>query len=568
MQEILKKIPIKTQKDFVYANFEYTKEKEIFSNQIQQQPNDIDSITKKIEKCKNIKKNTVNYIKLTEETKKMIYKDAAFEINHFKYKINNMKNYLLEYNLYICNSFMEDDVIEAFNLAKYMPGCITKYAHNKDVFDKQTETIKTLFVTGFIDFDEFYNTLDEEIDYDDDDKEILAKLVDTQMNDFLHKNIKSLTLLFPKMQFFMDYYNKYQDDLVFFVDTRHVCMVYGMMHILETILKCTEHIVSEIKVINNVIIKCGKYKMIFVHDIEIPKIAYFLVTLYEIEKMLLYILQSFLPTDHFIDLVNLFHIESVCSLGIFKFNRNQIQFKKPNEIESSLLQMSTYCYIHFDVLETDESGAQKNVSHIFFSYFVNDDFMSNIFGSPYLSLNPQSFFIYNKCFSIYIHAQVDKLCSKLKKTYDRLVEIHNYMQNTIPVGSTINKYQNLLQQIVPGSTNKIFDRDQNDKQFVCHSKTILFHGKERQSKYTNFHAVVFSILNCICNSIIASEATILMSYDIIRSKNAIKNVIKHHMQIIENWHDKKFKVEKIDETVLFFQMPKILKIHAKKQKQK
>ncbi|KAM0678728.1 hypothetical protein BDAP_000838 [Binucleata daphniae] len=205
MQEILKKIPIERQKDFLYAHFEYTKETEIFNNHIQQQTNDINNITKQIEKCKNIKKNTSNFIELTEETKKIIYKDAAFEINHFTYKINNMKNYLIENDSYICNSFMEDDVIETFNLAEYMPECSTKYAHNKDIFEKQTETIKTLFVTGFIDFDEFFNTLDEEIDYGDNDKEILANLVDIQMNDFLHKNIKSLTLLFPKMQFFMEY---------------------------------------------------------------------------------------------------------------------------------------------------------------------------------------------------------------------------------------------------------------------------------------------------------------------------------------------------------------------------
>ncbi|KAM0679073.1 hypothetical protein BDAP_000453 [Binucleata daphniae] len=460
---------------------------------------------------------------------------------------------------------MEDDVIETFNLAEYMPECSTKYAHNKDIFEKQTETIKTLFVTGFIDFDEFYNTLDEEIDYGDNDKEILAKLVDIQMNDFLHKNIKSLTFLFPKMQFFMEYYNKYQDNFVFFVDTKHVCMVYGMMHILETILKCTEHLVNEIKVINNVMIKCSNYKRIFAHDIEIPKIVHFLVIKCEIEKMLLYILQSFLPTDHFIDLVNLFHVESVCSFGIFKFSRNQIQFKKPNEIESSLLQMSTYCYIHFDVLETDESGAQKNVSHLFFSYYVNDDFISNIFGSPYLSLNPQSFLIYNKCFSIYIHAQVDKLCNKLKKTYDRLVEICNYMQITVPVGSTFNKYQNLLQQIVPSSSNKIFDRDQNDKEYMFLNKVIFYINKERQSKFTNFHAVVFSILNCICNSILADDATILMSYNIISNKNAFLNVINHHMQIIENWHDKNYKTEKIDDAALFFQMPKVVKIQKKKK---
>ncbi|KAM0677832.1 hypothetical protein BDAP_001683 [Binucleata daphniae] len=310
---------------------------------------------------------------------------------------------------------MEDDVIETFDLADYMPDCITKYSCNKEIIEKQTQAIRKLIDFGVINYKKFFSVLNEEIDYNEDDKEMLAKLVDIQMNDFLHKNINSLTLLFPKMQFFMDYYNKNQDNLVFFVDIKHVCMVFGMMHILETILQCTEHMVNDIKEINGKIIECSNINRIYKHYSINSLFISFCITKCEIERMLLYILQSFLPTDHFIDLVNLFHIEFVCCFGTLRFIKDDYSMQKPNKTESAVLRMSIYCYIYFDALHTDDSDIQKNVTHIFFRYFMNVNVITNIYINPQQCHSLQDLLIRNNCFSIYILRNADKLSENLKE---------------------------------------------------------------------------------------------------------------------------------------------------------
>ncbi|KAM0676733.1 hypothetical protein BDAP_002743 [Binucleata daphniae] len=229
-------VPEMSQNDQADAQFDDVKEKEIFNNHVKQQANDkIQDIKQKIKTCKNIKKNTKNFLELTQEMKRPLYN--IFVVNHKKTieKSKKIKKLMKDKKIYTLNNFMEDDATETFKLADHMPDCITKQSCNKEAFDKQTQVIRKLIDFGRINYKKFFRVLNEEIDYNDDDKEVLAKLVDLQMNDFLHKNINSMTLLFPKMQFFMEYYNKYQDDLVFFVDIKHVCMVYGMMHILETI---------------------------------------------------------------------------------------------------------------------------------------------------------------------------------------------------------------------------------------------------------------------------------------------------------------------------------------------
>ncbi|KAM0678727.1 hypothetical protein BDAP_000837 [Binucleata daphniae] len=210
-------------------------------------------------------------------------------------------------------------------------------------------------------------------------------------------------------------------------------MVYGMMHTPETILKCTEHMVDKMKGNNNYIIACSNGKEIYSYVKIKPNINYFIVIKSEIEKMLLYILQSFLPTDHFIDIVNLFHIELISSFGIFNISKNKSCIRNPPKNDSALQRLSTYCYIHFDALETDNSGAQKNVTHIFFRRFVNEIIITNIFYNKYQHLNTKDLLILNNCFSIYIRKNADTLCDKLRTTYDKLVVIHNHMQNKVPL---------------------------------------------------------------------------------------------------------------------------------------
>ncbi|KAM0676738.1 hypothetical protein BDAP_002650 [Binucleata daphniae] len=318
--ETSQEMPTETQNNHVDNQCDNVKETEIFNNHFKQQSNEmIQDMTQKIETCKNIKKIAKNFMNLTEEMKRPLYNSFATTQNKTIEKNTKIKNYLKVKKLYTCNRFMGKYALKTFDIADYIPDSITKYAYNKEIFDKQTEAIRTIFASGVIDFEKLFDILNEDIVYDNNDKKTLAKRVDIQMKDFLQKNINSLTLLFPKMLFFMEYYNKYQDDLVFFIDTKHVCMVYGMMHVLGTILKFTEHIVNEIKKINSNIIEYSNNKQVYMHNGINSQLSYFLATKMEIEKMLLYILTPFLPTDHFIDLANLFHIEAECSLGIYIF---------------------------------------------------------------------------------------------------------------------------------------------------------------------------------------------------------------------------------------------------------
>ncbi|KAM0677866.1 hypothetical protein BDAP_001544 [Binucleata daphniae] len=407
-----------------------------------------------------------------------------------------------------------------------------------------------------MDFDKFFSVINEGIDYNDDDKEMLAKLVDIQMNDFLHKNINSLTLLFPKMQFFMEYYNKYQDDLVFFEDMKHVCMVFGMMHILETILKCTEHLIKEIKKINNEIKECSNSDRKYVHEGISPTINYYIVIKCEIEKMLLYILQSFLPTDHFIDLVNLFHIESVCCFGILRYITDDVGFIKPNKIESAIQRMSTYCYIYFDALETDGNGIQKNVTLIFFRHFMNVNVITNIYINLQQYLIQQDLLILNNCFSIYILRNANKLSDYLKETYDRLVEIHNYMQSISPPDLTKKNDKNYLETIKTNSYNIIIDIYRDDVYYLPNRLVTHDFYTKTSTKSTSFYAVVCYTLNYICDTILASEAIFLMSYDITSDKNVIEKIIVDYMEIIKNWNNTKYELNRPIETNIMFRKPK------------
>ncbi|KAM0678550.1 hypothetical protein BDAP_000953, partial [Binucleata daphniae] len=480
----------------------------------------------------------------------------------------NIKKLLKDKKLYMLNNFMKDDVIETFNLADYMPDCITKYACNKEIFDKQTQAIRKLIDFGRINYKKFFRVLNEEIDYNEDDKEMLAKLVDTQMNDFLHKNINSLTLLFPKMQFFMEYYNKYQDDIVFFVDIKHVCMVYGMMHILETILKCTEHVVNDIKKINGKIIDCSNGNRIYKHYSINSLFISFCITKCEIEKMLLYILQPFLPADHFIDLANLFHIKLVCSLGIFKNFSNGIRFEKPSKTESAMLRMSTYCYIYFDTLETDDSGTQKNVTHIFFRHLMNVNVITNIYINLQQCLTQQDLLILNNCFSIYIRKNADKLSDYLKETYDRLVEIHNYMQSISPPDLTKKNDKKYLETIKTNSYNITIDI-YRDEDFYLPNRPVTHHFYKKVSKRSlSIYTVFCYTLNYICDTILASEATFLMSYDIISDKNVIEKRIAEYMEIVENWNNTNYNSYKSIDTVISFKKPKFKLLHKAKNKKK
>ena len=88
--------------------------------------------------------------------------------------------------------------------------------------------------------------LNHDIVYDNADKEMLYSIIDKKMNDFLQRNISKLILILPKMQFFMSYYKKCQDDIMFFVDTKHLFMVIAMMHVLETILTPLDKKIEEI----------------------------------------------------------------------------------------------------------------------------------------------------------------------------------------------------------------------------------------------------------------------------------------------------------------------------------
>ncbi|KAM0678544.1 hypothetical protein BDAP_000947 [Binucleata daphniae] len=556
-REVLLKAQIEIDDDQIDAT--YNIPKEIYNNHIQQTNEIAQDATQKIETCKNIKKNTNEFIKLAKETKKPLFVQLTCKKRKYE-KIDKLNDYLKTKSKYTRKKFMEQDVIKTLNLAKYLPVCLTKYTCNKEIFDEQTEAIRNEFNTGLIDFDKFYNILDKEIDYDDDDKEMLAKLVDKQMNDFLHKNINSLTLLFPKMQFFMEYYNKFQDNLVFFVDMKHVCMVYGMMHVLETILKCTEHMVKDIKDINNKMIDCSNINQTYLHYGINFTIIYYLVTKFEIEKMLLYILQSFIPTDHFIDLVNVFHIEYICSLSVFIFVKDNLCIQKSKITESAILQMLMYCYIHFDALETDESGTQKNVTYLFFKYFIDEKFEMNFLPSWYLSLDLKDLLIRNNCLSIYILNNADKLCDNLKEIYDTLVLIHNHMQNMAPPDKKKKENKNILQTIKKNSeSNKIVNEYKKNNNYKLKRRLEYKTYNNQITKFTNFYAIVFFIFNCMCNSIIASESTFIMSYNITCNKNEIKDVIDYFMEIVENWNDTSYKQKKPIDYDLTFSKPKFLK---------
>ncbi|KAM0677695.1 hypothetical protein BDAP_001687 [Binucleata daphniae] len=562
-QDVLLKAQIKIKYDKIDAQFDYSQEKEIFSNHIQQTNEDEQDMPHKIEICKNIKKNTKNFIDLTEEEVKPLLEQVNFCQSKYE-KINKCKNQLKTKKLYSCNNFMKKTVIRTLNLTEYIPDCITNYACNKEIFDKQTEATKTIFYTGAIDFDKFFDILNEEINFNDDDKGTLGKLVDIQMNDFLHTNINSLTLLFPKMQFFMDYYNKYQDDLVFFVDTKHVCMVYGMMHILQTILKCTENMINEIKEINSDIIECSNTNRTYKHYGINSQLSYFYVTKFEIEKMLLYILQSFLPTNHFVDLVNVFHIESICELSFFAFIKGDLCMQKPRKTESAILQMLMYCYIHFDTLETFKPGTQKNVTLLFFRYFIKRKYRMNFTSGWFCNLILKDLLMRNNCLSIYILKNTDKLCSKLKKTYDKLVIIHNHMQNMTVYNKNKKKDKNYLQTIVKnGECNKIISKlKKNGKYEQKRNLKYRFYNKQIIVP-TKFYAVVFFVLNCMCNSIIASQSTFIMSYNITSNKKEIYKVIDYFMEIVENWNDASYTQKNPIEYKLSFSKPTF---HRKKIK--
>ncbi|KAM0678903.1 hypothetical protein BDAP_000688 [Binucleata daphniae] len=527
---------------------------------MQQQNNEIEQDkTQKIASCKNIKKNTKNFLELTEEIKKPLYKQIIYGSEKYT-KINKNKEKLKKNDKHFWNIFMKQDAIKTFDLAKYMPECIKKYTSNKEIFDKQTKDTRKLFSSGVIDFDKFIDILEKEIVYDDIDKETLANLVDVQMNNFLNKNINSLTLLFPKMQFFMDYYNKYQDDLVFFEDMKHVCMVYGMMHVLETILKCTKHMVDKIKETNNHIIECSDGNKIYTHNKLKPQITHFLATKFELEKMLLYILQSFLATDHFINLVNLFHVETVFSFGILVICNNASCIRKPNKTDSVLLRLSTFCYVCFDALETDSSGTQKNVKYIFFEYFMKISVLTSININLQQFLNQHDLLIRSNCFSIYILRNAGTLCESLRTIYDRLVVIHNHMQNMVPLDIDKKNDKNDLQTITKNSDNKIIDEYQKYKKYIHKRRLNFDKNVQAMPRDTCFYTVVCYILNYMCNYIIACESTFIMSYDITSDKNKIKDAIEQYMKIIENWNDTNYVQKKSLYNDLSFRFPRFKNI--------
>ncbi|KAM0678905.1 hypothetical protein BDAP_000690 [Binucleata daphniae] len=558
------KAPLETRIDQVCLQPEYIRETEIFNNNIQQQINEVaqDAI-QKIETCKNIKKNTPLFLELTEETKKLLVK----QLNHKDGKvpkINDIKDKLIKNDSYKSNIFIKKDVIETFNLAKYIPDCLSKYACNKKIYEEQTQTIKSVLDTGFIDFDMFFSVLEKEIEYDNHDKEILAKLVDVQMNDFLHTNIDSLTLLFPMMQFFIDYYNKYQDNLVFFENTKHVCMVYGMMHIFETILKCTEDMVNVSKKINEYLIKYSNGSHAYKRNQKNLSILYFLATKFELEKILLYILQSFLPTDHFVDLVNLFHIELICSFGIYRHNDKYLYLKKPSKFDSIMLVLSTYCYIYFDALETDTNGIQQKVIQIFFRHLLNKKHIARIFFNRQDFYILQDVLVFNNCFIIFIRNNLGKLSDNINKAYIKLAEIHNQSENNESTNKQEHDDNNCLGKEVTNSDNKTNNSNFDDKKSKRKMKRNIINNELEIDKYKNYNSIVFYILNCMCNYIIACEATILMSYDITSDISKIEEVIIQNMEIIENWTNTKYLQKKRIDTDLSFKKPKF-QVYRKKK---
>ncbi|KAM0677590.1 hypothetical protein BDAP_001917 [Binucleata daphniae] len=164
--------------------------------------------------------------------------------------------------------------------------------------------------------------------------------------------------------------------------------------------------------------------------------------------MLLYILTPFLPTDHFIDLVNLFHIEAEYSLGIYIFGtKDDMHLCKINKIDGSMLRLLTNCYIHFSVLETDGNGTQKNVTCLFFRYLLNEKNTTNIYFNRLQCLKKQDLLICSNCFIIYIHKNVDKFCKNFKRTYDQLIAKYNNMQDEMPLDTNKPKDKNYLQTI-------------------------------------------------------------------------------------------------------------------------
>ncbi|KAM0677587.1 hypothetical protein BDAP_001914 [Binucleata daphniae] len=565
VSEMLQEIPLKTQNDQACSQLEQIRDTEIFNNYIQQ-TNEVDEdIIQKIETCKNIKKNTLSFLDLTVEEVKPLLKQVDLYQSKYK-KIDKLKDYPKKNNKYTPKKYMEQDVIKTFNLAKYLPACLTKYTSNKESFDEQTQTIRNVLDTDFIDFDMFYKILEKDICYDDDDKETLAKLVDLQMNDFLQTNIDSLTLLFPKMQFFIDYHKKYQDNLVFFENTKHVCMVYGMMHVIETILKCTEHMVNESKKINEYLIKYSNDSHAYKRNQKNLSILYFLATKFELEKMLLYILQSFLPTDHFIDLVNLFHIELICSFGIYRHNDKYLYLKKPSKFDSIMLVLSTYCYIYFDIIKTDTNGIQQKVTQIFFRHLLNKKDIANIFFTRYVYSDLQDVLVFNKCFIIFIRNNLGKLSDNINKAYIKLAEIHNQSENNESTNKQEHDDNNCLGKEVTNSDNKTNNSNFDDKKSKQKMKRNIINNELEIDKYKNYNSIVFYILNCMCNYIIACDASILMSYDITSDKSKIEEVIILNMEIIENWTNTKYPQKKSIDTDLSFKKPKFQVYRKKKVK--
>ncbi|KAM0677865.1 hypothetical protein BDAP_001543 [Binucleata daphniae] len=139
VQKIIQEIPLKTQNDQACLQFSNLKEREIFKNHVHQQINDkIQDKKQKIETCKKIKKNAMNFIDLTDEIKKSFYNAYVTTQNKSIKKSTKIKKHVKDKKLYTLKNFMEDDVIKTFNLAQYMPECITKYAGNNEIFDKET----------------------------------------------------------------------------------------------------------------------------------------------------------------------------------------------------------------------------------------------------------------------------------------------------------------------------------------------------------------------------------------------------------------------------------------------
>ncbi|KAM0676741.1 hypothetical protein BDAP_002653 [Binucleata daphniae] len=289
-------------------------------------------------------------------------------------------------------------------------------------------------------------------------------------------------------------------------------------------------------------------------------IIYFLVTKCEIEKMLLYILQSFLPTDHFIDLANLFHMESVCSKGIFRFQKTGVRHEKPSKIESAIMQLSTYCYIHFNnALETNTSDRKKNESHIFFRYLLNVNVILNIYINPQQNLYPKELIIRNNCFCIYIQKNADKLCKKLTRSYNDLVVILNNMQNKLLSDLKPDNEKTLLQNEITNKYNKINDNALDEKNCKLKNKPNIDKNVEKIVMRTKFNTAVFYILNYISIYILACEAIFLMSYDITSDKKIIEDLIDYYMKIIKDFNDTNYNKLKLNNIDISFKRPQFSK---------